>query len=464
VTVGRYQAYPEYKDSGLDWVGPIPSGWTLNHVKHVAPFQVGWTPPTKSDANFDGENLWANISDLKNDIIYDTAKRVSDNAVKSAGMTITPKGSLLYSFKLSVGTVSFAGKDMFTNEAIASFLDHAQLPLDYLFYALPEFVIKNASTNIYGAAILNQELIRDAYLLAPTYNEAEQIAAFLDHETAKIDRLIEKQQALISLLKEKRQAVISHAVTKGLNPHVSSEASAKEGAPLKDSGNPWLGQVPAHWKTLRVKTVSTFLTSGPRGWSERVGDEGALFIQSGDLNDLLEIKYGTAKRVLVGNDAETDRTRLIEGDVVVCITGAKTGNVAVAESVPETAFINQHLCLVRPDTNISPAFLGSFLKGRIGQTYFELSQYGLKQGLSLEDVKEAPVVLPPLDEQAAIVEYLRTNTSKFDAIIQEALEAVTLLQERRTALISAAVTGKIDVRHWQPPTVSKMETVEPAAC
>jgi type I restriction enzyme S subunit len=277
--------------------------------------------------------------------------------------------------------------------------------------------------------------------------EQTQIAKFLDHE-AKIDRLIEKQEALIRLLKEKRQAVISHAVTKGLNPK----------APLKDSGIEWLGQVPSHWEILRVKFASTFLTSGPRGWSERLGDNGSLFIQSGDLNDQLEIEYGNAKRVVAGNDAETSRTRLFTGDVVVCITGAKTGNVAVAETVPEKAFINQHLCLVRPDTNTKPAFLGSFLKGQIGQTYFELSQYGLKQGLSLENVKEAPIARPPLEEQSAIVGHVKNQTAKFDSIIQESREAITLLQERRTALISATVTGKIDVRHWQPPVVSERTT------
>ncbi|NOY72022.1 MAG: restriction endonuclease subunit S, partial [Gammaproteobacteria bacterium] len=239
---GKYRAYPEYKESGVEWLGDIPSHWVVSKIKYLAPFQVGWTPPTKNDSNFDGNNLWANISDLKGRYVETTVKNISDNAAKVASMNISPKGSLLYSFKLSVGAVSFAKKNMYTNEAIASFLEGGELPLSYLYYALPKFVIENASINIYGARILNQELINNAVLLAPSNDVAGQIANFLDHETAKIDTLIEKQQQLIRLLKEKRQAVISHAVTKGLNPN----------APMRDSGVEWLGDVPAHWKLPKL--------------------------------------------------------------------------------------------------------------------------------------------------------------------------------------------------------------------
>jgi type I restriction enzyme S subunit len=273
-------------------------------------------------------------------------------------------------------------------------------------------------------------------VLVPSPSEQNSIAAFLDRETAKIDALIAEQQRLIALLAEKRQATISHAVTKGLNPD----------APMKDSGIEWLGEVPEHWEVRRVKSVSTFITSGPRGWSERVGDDGHLFVQSGDLNNSLQVEFATAKRVQVGDDAETSRTRLSDGDVVVCITGAKTGNVAVCTVVPETAYVNQHLCLIRPNWGILPFFLAMLLKSKIGQTYFDLSQYGLKQGLSLENIKEAPVLLPPFTEQVSIVAFLEMETAQLDTLTTEAQRAITLLQERRSALISAAVTGKINVQ------------------
>jgi len=240
-----YAPYPDYKKSGVEWLDVVPRDWVVSKVKFLAPFQVGWTPPTNVDANFIGSNLWANISDLKGKYIERTAKNISDDAAKSASMEISPKGSLLYSFKLSVGAVSFASQDMYTNEAIASFLEGGELPLSYMYYALPKFVIENASTNIYGARILNQELINNAFLLAPSYEEAEIIANFLDHETAKIDILIEKQQQLIKLLKEKHEAMVVHTMLKGLNKK----------ALMKGSGAEWLGDIPEHWDVLKTKRL-----------------------------------------------------------------------------------------------------------------------------------------------------------------------------------------------------------------
>lgn len=248
--MAKYKTYPEYRDSGVEWLGEIPYGWKVNRVKYIAPFQVGWTPSTRNEANFIGENLWANISDLREKFISSTAKFISDQAAKEASMEITPKGSLLYSFKLSVGSISFADCDLYTNEAIASFIDEAKLPLPYLYYTLPTFIIENASTNIYGAKILNQELIKNSHLLVPNSDEADKIATFLDHETTKIDNLIDKQQQLIELLKEKCQAVISNAVTKGLNPEV----------PMRDSGIEWLGEVPEHWQVLPTKRFFKLIT------------------------------------------------------------------------------------------------------------------------------------------------------------------------------------------------------------
>jgi type I restriction enzyme S subunit len=283
---------------------------------------------------------------------------------------------------------------------------------------------------------VSAEKYANLILPIPSPYEQQAITNFLDLETAKIDGLIEEQRRLVELLKEKRQAVISHAVTKGLNPN----------APMKPSGIEWLGDIPEHWEVKRLKTVSIFITSGPRGWSDRISESGELFIQSGDLNDSLGIDFNNSKRVIVGNDAETFRTRLLDGDIVVCVTGAKTGNVAFCSIVPGVAYINQHLCLVRPNDQILTEFLGIHLKSDLGRTYFDVSQYGLKQGLSLEDIKEAPVIVPDLNEQRQIIAHIKSVTNEFEILISEAEKSITLLQERRTALISAAVTGKIDVR------------------
>ncbi len=436
----KYQAYPEYKYSGVEWLGDVPEHWTVSKIKFIAPYQVGWTPPTKNDANFDGENLWANISDLRGKIIHDTAKKISNEAAKAASMDITPSGSLLYSFKLSVGAVSFSGKDMYTNEAIASFLEGATLPLSYLYYVLPKFVIENASTNIYGARILNQELISNAMLLAPSFQEAEKIANFLDHETAKIDTLIEKQQQLILLLKENRQAVISHAVTKGLNPNV----------PMRDSGVEWLGEVPEHWVVRRLKHTSNLQSGIPKGKdltgkiSISVPMLRVANVQDGylDLNDVHEMAI---------EPEQLERYSLEYGDVLMNEGGDndKLGRGAVWKSEIAPCIHQNHVFAIRP-YSIEPEWLDLLTRASYAKFYFFMvaKQSTNLASISSTNIKETPLLIPSKMERGEIMDYVLRKLKAFENIEEKCTAQIMLFQERRTALISAAVTGKIDVRHW----------------
>lgn len=391
--MAKYKAYPEYKDSGVEWLGVIPKGWTISKVKYLAPFQVGWTPPTKNDANFIGDNLWVNISDLKDKFISSTAKCISDKAAKEASMDITPRGSLLYSFKLSVGAVSFAGCDLYTNEAIASFLDQAQLPLSYLYYALPIFIIENASTNIYGAKILNQELIKNSFLLAPSHSEAKKVAKFLDHETAKIDNLIEKQQQLIELLKEKRQAVISHAVTKGLNPDV----------PMKDSGVEWLGKVPEDWQLKQIRHLCTSNGGGtpsksnPNFWVGNIP-----WVSPKDM----KVQYISDAEDHVSEDAvkQSSTKKIPIGSVLIVVRG-----MILAHSVPvaintKVVTINQDMKALVPNENISCDYLHLVLSGlkRILLELTDNSAHGTKC-LRTDLFEKLWIPLPSLTQQKTII-------------------------------------------------------------
>jgi type I restriction enzyme S subunit len=435
---GGYEGYPEYKESGSEWLGEIPYEWVVSKVKFLAPFQVGWTPPTKVDANFIGDNLWANISDLKGKYIKQTTKNISDEAAKAASMEISPKGSLLYSFKLSVGAVSFAGQDMYTNEAIASFLDGGSLPLSYMYYVLPKFVIENASTNIYGARILNQELINNALILAPSFEEAETIANFLDHETAKIDTLIDKQQQLITLLKEKRQAVISHAVTKGLNPE----------APMRDSGVEWLGEVPEHWTVSRIKNVVTKIVDGPH-FSPKYHDEGYMFISARNIK-VDRWSLDDAKYVSEADFNEFNRrVRPVMGDVL--LTKGGTTGVARAVDLDFPFQVWVHVAVLKTIiTKVDPFYLAYVLNGT--SCYEQSQQYtfgATNNDLGLSRIAKIFFALPPMEEQVQIRLCLDNESKKFDDLIAKSITSIGLMQERSTALISAAVTGKIDVRNWQ---------------
>ena len=160
--------YDTYKDSGIEWIGEIPSHWEVNKVKHVFDFQTGFTPPSgKTEYYENGNHIWINISDLQEKYIDDSVNKITDKAIEDFNPEIVPQGSLLYSFKLSVGKVGFNTKDCYTNEAIFSIKSDGNMSLNFLYYSLPDQIIKNANENIYGAKILNQELIKNAHLILP---------------------------------------------------------------------------------------------------------------------------------------------------------------------------------------------------------------------------------------------------------------------------------------------------------
>lgn len=202
------------RPSGIDWIGEIPEHWRICLVKHKYSIQTGFTPATKIKEYYDAENgfIWITIGDMKDNVISDSVNKVSSKYIEEFKPQKTPKGSLLYSFKLSVGQVAFAGVDLYTNEAIASFLQSKSVNLNFLKYS-SSLIINNANINIYGAPIMNQELIKNAPIVFPPLKEQEEIAAYLDKKCADIDGLKAKLVKKRATLKELRQAIISEVVT-----------------------------------------------------------------------------------------------------------------------------------------------------------------------------------------------------------------------------------------------------------
>lgn len=426
--------YPKYKDSGVEWLGEVPEHWETKRAKFL--FMLMRRPALDDDgivtAFRDGQVTLR--TNRRTDGFTNAEKEIGYQGVRAGDLVI----HAMDAFAGAVGVSDADGKCSPVYSccsAKAGTLVHFYARIVRTM-ALTGFIeslsrgIRERSTDFRWREFAEQKLP------VPPIDEQEKLNYFLDRETSKINALIDDQLRLIELLKEKRQAVLSQAVTKGLNPN----------APMKPSGIDWLGDVPTHWTPLRVKHITNFVTSGPRGWAEFVSESGDIFVQSGDLDDEMNISFANCKRVQVQNSAETSRTLLRNGDVVVCITGAKTGNVAICESVHESAYVNQHLCLIRPNEKVLPRFLSFALKSWIGQSHFALSQYGLKQGLGLEDIKETPVMVPPASEQEEIVAFLDSEGNRLRRAREFAEKAIQLLQERRSALISAAVTGKIDIR------------------
>ncbi|MCO5339959.1 restriction endonuclease subunit S [Delftia tsuruhatensis] len=271
-------------------------------------------------------------------------------------------------------------------------------------------------------------------LFLPPDSEAETIAAFLDHETAKIDALIEKQQRLIELLKEKRQAVISHAVTKGLNPN----------APMKDSGVEWLGEVPAHWQIAPLKRFADVIDC--KHFTVQFLDEGLPIVSIRELrDDLIDISNAKMTSRSEWNFLREGRIPL-QGDIIFC-RNASVGAAGYVNGDFDFC-MGQDVCLIR--TGLANRYMHFQITSRHVREQIEAFLVGATiRRANVEEIRGLVVAYPPENEQKKIEKHLETVLSEFDALSQKAERTVALLIERRTALISAAVTGKIDVRDWQ---------------
>jgi len=285
---------------------------------------------------------------------------------------------------------------------------------------------------------LGKYWLDNGLFLVPPVEEQRAIAAFLDRETGRIDALIDKKQRQIELLQEKRAALISHAVTRGLDRNVK----------IKPSGIEWLGEIPEHWEILRLKFLIEFVTSGSRGWAKYYSDDGVMFLRIGNLSRVsLNLNLIDLQLVEPPAGAEVERTRVKQGDVLISIT-AYVGSVSVIEEDIGEAYVNQHIALSRPlPGKVESKWIGYVLLSEIGQRQFRFQLYGgTKEGFGLDDVKNLCILMPALYEQKTIVSFLDQETEKIDTLITRIQESIDRLKEYRTALISAAVTGQIDIR------------------
>ena len=203
------------KESGIEWIGKIPQHWQVKRFKDVvAKYTTGGTPSTSNTEFFNGNNTWICISDISDDKYISSSKmKLTDEALKSANIIKTPKGSLLYSFKLSIGKMAFVTKDVYTNEAILSIFPNKNIDLEYYYFMLPMFMFLAATENIYGAKMLNQKLIASAFVLHPPKEEQTAIGIYLDEKTQKIDAIVTNIQKQIETLKELRKTLINDVVT-----------------------------------------------------------------------------------------------------------------------------------------------------------------------------------------------------------------------------------------------------------
>jgi len=441
----------ELKPSGLHWIDYLPKDWEKASLKYILNYVIGSTPSTSKDKYFFGDNIWVSISDIKDKYISDAKQRLSDDAIIDCNIKVVPKSSLLYSFKLSVGQMSFNTVDLYTNEAIASFLNNKNVNLDFWYYALGEYLIEYANKNIYGAKLLNQDLIKNARLLVPSKIEQQKIANFLDEKSKIFDNAILKKEQLISKLDFAKQSLISEVVTGKLRvveQNSKLQTIKREKDELKPSCVEWLGDIPKEWEVKKLKYFTPKITSGstPLGGSETYLDEGIPLLRSQNIHfkglSLDNVAY-------ISNEVHNQmkRSQLQEKDILINITGASIGRVAYIPIGFENGNVNQHVCIIRINHKVAYyKYISLFLSINYGQDQVFINQVGTsREGLSFEDLNNFNIVFPSLEEQKQISKYLDEKLIHFDNTIEKTKQSIKKLKLAKEALISQAVTGKIEI-------------------
>lgn len=439
--------YPEYKDSGVEWVGLVPVHWEVDRLKaSITSCKNGiWGEEPKGD---ESDIECVRVAD------FDRARLVVDGVVPTrrsvtqserAGRTLC-RGDLLLEKsgggeRQPVGQVVLYDRDepaVCSNFVAKVTLAEGMDPRFWMYqhaaaYARGINMVAIKQTS--GIQNLDQSQYFDERGVFPPHAEQVQIAAFLDRETAKIDALIAEQEKLLALLAEKRQATISHAVTRGLDPN----------APMKDSGIAWLGEVPAHWPVVRLKNAVPHVTVGivveP---SRHYVDEGVPALRSLNVSGG-EILMENLVYISQASNEKLSKSKLHAGDLVVVRSG-KAGAAAVVP--PELDGCNCiDLIIIRKPLSGSEQFLNWYLASDAALRQFEGDSEGaIQKHYNIGTAANLTLPWPSLEEQVEIAQYLDGQVRAIGKIQELTESSLNLLKERRSALISAAVTGQIDVR------------------
>lgn len=444
---GRYNAYPEYRESGVEWLGLVPTSWEI----------------------LDGKRLFKNFREAARPSDEQLAASQKFGVIPQSVMMEANDAKVMLALK---GTSSFrhVEKDDFVI-SLRSFeggIEHslysgcvspaytvlrpskrvAPCHYRYLLKSAPFVSALQASTDsLRDGKSISFEQFGKLSLSTPSLLEQIQIAKFLDYETGKIDELIEKQEELIALLKEKRQAVISHTVTKGLDPT----------APLKPSGIEWLGDVPEHWTTLPLKFLLFGIDQGKSPECEaRLAEPNEWgVLKSGCVNR--GIFNQNEHKALPSRLQPTFTAEVRRGDLLMSrASGSKDliGSVGYVNEVRPQLMLSDKVFRLHPLTKAWPQFIWKTAGSTPIREQIELAingAEGLANNITKESIKELRFPCPPKDEQEQIFKHIELELESFDKLEEAAESQIALLRERRTALISAAVTGKIDVRDWQEP-------------
>jgi len=446
------KAYPEYKASGIDWLGEIPSHWRVMPLKYTV---------NNPDTDFIDGDWIESVNISESGIRYLTSGNVGDGVYKEQGCGFITEET----FQKLKCTEVFSGDLLISrlNEPIAR---TCEVPLmdfrivtcvdnviyrpkqsfffkHFMLYQLNSLQFRENATGLSSGSTMkriSRSKLGNIRIIVPSLEEQETIAAYLDDKTAKIDALVAEKQSQVEDLRKYRTSLITETVTRGLNPD----------APLRSSGIDWIGNIPKRWSISKFKFSLREIKDGTH-FSPDTTTDGYSYVTATDVRGI-GINYENTKKVSLD-----DFTKLVQSgceiykdDVLLVKDGATTGRVGMKDDDTPAVTLSS-VAMLRTKSDSDPKFLFYFLQSSIIQNQISIAMAGAAMPrITLEKLGKFIALIPPYDEQKQIVKYLDDKTAKIDALIDELNKQLEELALYRKAVISEAVTGKVDVRDWKP--------------
>lgn len=436
--------YDSYKDSGIEWIGEIPSHWKSWKISHAFNRIGSGTTPESGNSIYheNGTINWLNTGDLNDGFLDTCSKKITQKALEDySSLKLFPAGSLVMAmYGATIGKTAILNFETTTNQACCVFCESEIINLRFLqywFIGNKEQIINLAIGG--GQPNISQNILKDIRLWCPDYSEQLSLNKYLDHKTTQIDDLIAKKERLIQLLEEERTAIINQAVTKGLDPTV----------PMKDSGIEWLGEIPEHWDEARIKNVTNIVGRiGFRGYTTAdlvQKGEGAISLSPSNIkNHVLNIDDCTY--LSWEKYHESPEIKIFENDIILVKTGSTIGKTAIIPSGTPEMTLNPQLVVLK-DVKLNPLFLYYMMVSNYFQGYFSVyTAGGSTPAISQEKINNFKITFPSELEQLEISNFISQKESEIKRIISKTQLEIELLKEYKTALISEVVTGKVDVR------------------
>ena len=430
------ERYESYKDSGVKWLGEIPSHWEVKRLRAAL-------SERKERYNSSESLIILSLIKDKGIIPYDEKGEVGNKSKDDhTQYKVARAGDLVInSMNVIIGSLGISPYDGYISPAYYSFIPSKNVNLAFYNYILSLRKVQQ-SIRCYSKGIMEIRLKISSYDFLsmpfpfPSLKEQDAIVSYLDAATSKIDAAIAQQQNMIDLLNERKQIIINNAVTKGLDPN----------APMKDSGIEWVGMMPKGWELRKLKTLVSKVGSGitPKGGGSVYVDEGIMLLRS--QNVYFEgFKLSDVAYITEAMDDNMRNTRVCEGDVLINITGGSIGRCYYVPKGFPRANVNQHVCIVRPHF-FSTKYLYYLLRSKCCQIQVDLKQTGgNREGLTSAALKNFILPIPPVNIQMDIIEYLDKTDRDLQSSIELCKNKISLLQERKQIIINDVVTGKVKV-------------------